>query len=60
MIGLEAMSVISDMTGHPEHASNHTRIAHDYIKKWQSLGVNHEANPPHSTLSYGDPKSHGK
>ncbi|RMJ27040.1 Glutaminase [Aspergillus sp. HF37] len=59
MIGLEAMSVISDMTGHPEHARNHTRIAHDYIKKWQLLGVNHEANPPHSTLSYGDPKSHG-
>lgn len=59
MIGIEAFSVISEMTDNPEEAHNYTQTAHDYIKKWQTLGVNHDANPPHATLSYGDGKSHG-
>lgn len=60
MIGIEAMSVIGKMTDHGSDAANYTRIAHDYIKKWQTLGINHNANPPHATLSYGDENSHGE
>lgn len=60
MIGIEAMAVISKMTDHSADAANHTQIAHDYIKKWQFLGINHHADPPHTTLSYGAEDSHGK
>lgn len=59
MIGIEAMAEISKITQHPEASSKHRNVAHDYIMKWQTLGVNHNANPPHATLSYGDGESHG-
>lgn len=54
------MAAISNITGHRAEGANHSRIAHDYIAKWQTLGINHNANPPHTTLSYGSPNSHGK
>lgn len=53
IIGIQAMAVISNTTGHPDDASNHSSIAKDYIARWQTLGVAHDANPPHTTLSYG-------
>ncbi|KAF7718747.1 Glutaminase [Penicillium ucsense] len=59
MIGIQAMSVIAERTGHVADAKNYSTIAHDYIKQWQTLGINSKANPPHTTLSYGDDNSHG-
>lgn len=60
MIGIQAMSVIANKTGHPDDAANFSNIAHDYITKWQDLAIAKDANPPHTTLSYGDTNSHGK
>lgn len=54
------MAVISNTTGHPDDASNHSSIAKDYITRWQTLGVAHNANPPHTTLSYGANETHGQ
>ncbi|KAJ5114781.1 hypothetical protein NUU61_000540 [Penicillium alfredii] len=59
MIGIQAMSVIANETGHADDAEKYSNIAHDYIKKWQRLAINHDANPPHTTLAYGDSESHG-
>lgn len=60
MIGIQAMSVIANLTGHSDDAANFSSIAHDYISKWQDLGIAKDANPPHTTLSYGDNTSHGQ
>lgn len=60
IIGIQAMAVISNTTGHPDDASNHSSIAKDYIARWQTLGVAHDANPPHTTLSYGANETHGQ
>jgi hypothetical protein len=60
MIGIQAMSVIANLTGHSDDAAHYSSIAHDYIAKWQSLAIAKDANPPHTTLSYGDNSSHGK
>ncbi|KAA8645729.1 glutaminase GtaA [Aspergillus tanneri] len=59
IIGIEAMAVISNLTYHFDVARNHSRIAHEYVDQWQTLGVAHDANPPHTTLSYGSNQSHG-
>jgi ABC-type phosphate transport system substrate-binding protein len=59
MIGIQAMAVIANETGHTSDAADYSAIAHDYITKWQELGINKNASPPHTTLSYGDSDSHG-
>ncbi|KAE8150486.1 hypothetical protein BDV25DRAFT_110928 [Aspergillus avenaceus] len=59
IIGIEAMAAIDSRTGHEQSASNNSRIAHDYINRWQTLGVAQNARPPHTTLSYGSNDSHG-
>lgn len=60
MIGIKAMSVIANQTGHTDDATEYSNIAHDYIRKWQDLAIAKNANPPHTTLSYGDSASHGR
>lgn len=60
MIGIQAMSVIANETGHTADAANYSSIAHDYITKWQDLAINKDASPPHTTLSYGNLSSHGR
>lgn len=60
IIGIEAMATISDLTDQKEDSVNRSDIAHDYIDRWQQLGIAHNAEPPHTTLSYGDNSSHGK
>ena len=60
MIGIQAMAVIANETGNTADAANFASIADDYITKWQELAINKDANPPHTTLSYGDSSSHGK
>lgn len=60
MIGIQAMAVIANETGNAADAANFSSIADDYITKWQELAINKDANPPHTTLSYGDSSSHGR
>lgn len=59
IIGLRAMADISDLTGHADDATKYLDTANSYIKQWQELGINSAADPPHTTLSYGDGASHG-
>lgn len=59
IIGIEAMAVISNETDHSDNGANYTAIAHNYIDRWQILGVAHDANPPHATLAYGSNNTHG-
>lgn len=59
IIGLEAMSQISKMVGEDADADDFTATAHDYLRKWTKLGINHDANPPHSTLTYNNMSTHG-
>ena len=60
IIALEAMSQIANLTNHADDGAYYSEIAHDYIDQWQVLGINSTADPPHSTLSYNEPESHGK
>jgi hypothetical protein len=60
MIGIEAMAVIANLTGHTADGANYTNIAHSYINQWQNLGIAHDATPPHTTLAYGQNNTHGE
>ncbi|KAI1178624.1 glutaminase GtaA [Nemania sp. FL0916] len=59
IIGLRAMVDIATATDHPADAANYSDIATSYITQWQTLGINSQANPPHTTLSYGNESSDG-
>ena len=59
MIGIQAMAVIANQTGHTADAADYSRIAKDYMALWQDLAIAKDANPPRTTLSYGDTASHG-
>lgn len=59
IIGLRAMSEISDRTGNSDDAQTYLDTATSYIAQWQGFGLNTAASPPHATLSYGDGASHG-
>lgn len=59
IIAIAAMSEIANLTSHPEDGTNLSRIATDYISQWQDLGINRDANPPHTTLAYDNASSHG-
>lgn len=59
IIGIEAMAQIANRTGHFADGANFTNIAHNYSTQWQTLGFALDANPPHSTLSYGMNDTHG-
>ncbi|KAL2022016.1 hypothetical protein VTK56DRAFT_6256 [Thermocarpiscus australiensis] len=56
IIGLKAMSHIAQLANNPDKFGS---IADDYLTQWQTYGINSDANPPHTTLSYGDKDSHG-
>ncbi|RYP92057.1 hypothetical protein DL770_001835 [Monosporascus sp. CRB-9-2] len=59
IIGLRAMSEIAELTGRAEDAASYGETARWYIAQWQDLGINKAADPPHTTLSYGNASSHG-
>lgn len=59
IIGIEAMAQIANRTGHATDGANYTNIAHNYISQWQTLSLAAGANPPHTTLSYGNDSSFG-
>lgn len=59
MIGIQAMAVIANMTGHASDGANYTNIAQSYISQWQDLGIAQDDNPAHTTLAYGMNDTHG-
>ena len=59
IIGIQAMAVIANLTDNAVDGANYTNIAQDYITQWQTLGIAHDANPPHTTLAYGMNDTHG-
>ncbi|KAG9699873.1 DUF1793-domain-containing protein, partial [Aureobasidium melanogenum] len=61
IIGIEAMAMIANLTGHTEDAQNFTSIAHTYINRWQQLGIAQGTNGSlsHTTLAYNMPNTHG-
>lgn len=59
IIGIEAMSQLSSLVGETSDAENYTTIAHDYISKWQTLGINNDSSPPHAVLNYGNSSTWG-
>lgn len=52
------MAQIANRTGNVADGQNYTRIAHDYITRWQKLGINYNDNPPHTTFNYGNTSSY--
>ncbi|PVH87153.1 glutaminase GtaA [Cadophora sp. DSE1049] len=59
IIGIQAMAVIANLTDNTVDGANYTNIAQDYITQWQTLGIAHDASPPHTTLAYGMNDTHG-
>ncbi|KAH7139099.1 glutaminase GtaA [Dendryphion nanum] len=59
MIGLQAMSEIATIANNPRDAERYNKTAHEYITQWQTLGINHNDNPPHSILNYNNMTTHG-
>jgi hypothetical protein len=59
IIGIEAMAQMAKIINETADAQNFTTIAHDYIAKWQNLGINSGDNPKHSTLNYNNASTHG-
>jgi hypothetical protein len=56
IIGLKAMSQIAKLTNNDDQFGD---VADKYLQQWTKLGINTQANPPHTTLSYGNNSSHG-
>lgn len=59
IIGIGAMAEIAKLTNNSADNSNYTSISKDYISQWQGFGIAKNANPPHTTLQYGNDSSHG-
>lgn len=53
------MAQVANLTGHTDTAMNYSKIAHDYMSQWTTLGFNLQADPPHAELSYNSPDSWG-
>ena len=51
------MGEIANLTGNTADAENYTNTAHNYISKWTNLGINKNATPPHTPLTYGNDSS---
>lgn len=56
IIGLKAMSNIASLT---KNKDTFGTVADMYLANWKQYAINNNANPPHTTLSYGDNNSHG-
>jgi hypothetical protein len=59
IIGIAAFAEIANLVGESADTDNYTSIAQDYITKWEALGVNSAASPPHSTLNYNNGTTYG-
>lgn len=58
IIGIEAMSVISSLTGNHEDSRNFSNIAHSYINQWEKIAIV-PGDLPHTNLAYGNETSWG-
>ncbi|KAF7186316.1 Glutaminase A [Pseudocercospora fuligena] len=58
IIGIQAMAQIANRTGNVADGQNYTKIAADYITKWQGYAINKNDNPPHTTFNYGNSSSY--
>jgi hypothetical protein len=59
IIGIEAMAQMAKLINETSDAQNYTNIAHDYITKWQVLGINRGDEIAHTNLNYNNASSHG-
>jgi Domain of unknown function (DUF4965)/Domain of unknown function (DUF1793) len=59
IIGIKAMSKISEMINRPKDSSQYGEVADDWVQKWISLGITNDKNQRHATLLYGSPLTHG-
>ncbi|KAF2216730.1 hypothetical protein CERZMDRAFT_31899 [Cercospora zeae-maydis SCOH1-5] len=59
IIGLKAASMIADLTGRSTEAKEYDDQSRDWINQWQQLGNIRNADPPRTSLNYGDDKSWG-
>ncbi|KAN0093963.1 DUF1793 domain containing protein [Hyaloscypha variabilis] len=59
IIGIDAMAVIANLTGNWDDGDRYSNISHNYVSKWQGLGIAYDAKPPHTTLSYNQNDTHG-
>jgi hypothetical protein len=59
IIAIEAMSVISQLTGNLDDGTNFSTIAHKYLDKWEQYAIVYTAALPHTNLNFQDNTSHG-
>lgn len=50
IVGIKAMSELSSLVGKTDEAANYSRIADEYIDKWQGFGISRDKT--HAKLSY--------
>lgn len=58
IIGLEAASIIANLTNHGQESADYSNTAHAWIQQWEQLAINQNADPPHTVLNYGDEDSY--
>lgn len=58
IIGLQAASMMANITGRVKESSRYADTAQDWISQWEALAVSKNANPPHTTLNYGAENSY--
>ncbi|CAK7201673.1 hypothetical protein SEUCBS139899_004382 [Sporothrix eucalyptigena] len=62
IIGVRAMAEVAGLSGivnANQISTQYLNTSTQYINKWTTLGVNNASNPPHTTLAYNEPDSHG-
>lgn len=59
IIAIEAMSVISHLTGNLDDGTNFSTISHNYLDKWEQYAMVYTAAFPHANLDFQDDTSHG-
>jgi hypothetical protein len=59
IIGLQAASMMANLTGHGEARDRYASTAQDWIGQWEDLAVSKGQDPPHTTLNYGADESYG-
>ncbi|CAK7211354.1 hypothetical protein SCUCBS95973_001084 [Sporothrix curviconia] len=62
IIGVRAMAEIAGMSGivnANQVSSQYLETSTQYVQNWTTLGINDASSPPHTTLAYNLPDSHG-
>ena len=53
IIGIQAMSVVANLTGNSADAANYSSIAKNYLTQWEGFAIASSAKIPHTELNYG-------